>query len=342
MNIYNDIKNQSLDINCITMKLIQCSEKNSEVFIGTGFIKQDNKGKLSFRLLYDGREEHSLQDKLAYRDSLSSGSIIPEDHFFNLEATDIHGNKWYSDKIYLNVDLNVSHNTGVISSELNSLRLEKSAEEKEDASFNIVCLGDYKIPYSVMRPYGNGGSRLCETNVDLGGIQVNLVNEDGLLYISVSSCDVSLQESYENSIIQSLGILFGKRLPVLYIFRNKNGKKVTDIKSNIYERDGKLAPPISIYTPMKKSDFDKFLQSYCQKHIAGEIESLYGFWYKLFSVRNSVLEASTLACGVSIEGLIRTYYKNRFPVTPDELQAITEAKSPLNNLEINENVRSML
>ena len=342
MNIYNEIENKALDINCISMTLIQCNEECSMVFTGTGFIKQNSEGILSFRLLYDGRQEESIQTKLAFRNSLSAGSIIPEEHFFDLEATDIHGNKWYSEKIYLNVDINVSHNTGVISSDLDSLRLEKPAKEKEDASFSIACLGDYRIPYSVMRPYGNGGSRLCETNIELDGVSVNVVNEDKVLYISVSSCDVSRQKCFETSIIQSLGILLGKRLPVLYVVRDQNGKKETEIKSDIYIRDGTLESPIHIYHPVRKFDFDSFLQSYCKKYIAGEIDSLYGFWYKLFNVSNSVLEASTLSCGVAIEGIIRSYYEDRFPVTSAELEAISEAKSPLKKLEINQEVKSKL
>lgn len=246
------------------MTLIQCNAECSMIFTGTGFIKQNSEGILNFRLLYDGRQEQSIQARLAFRDSLSAGSIIPEEHFFDLEATDIHGNKWYSEKIYLSVDINVSHNTGVISSYLDSLRLEKPAKEKEDASFSIACLGDYRIPYSVMRPCGNGGSRLCETNIELDGVSVNVVNEDKVLYISVSSCDVSRQKCFETSIIQSLGILLGKRLPVLYVVRDKNGKKETEIKSDIYIRDGTLESPIHIYHPARKCDFDSFLQSYCK------------------------------------------------------------------------------
>ena len=79
-----------------------------------------------------------------------------------------------------------------------------------------------------------------------------------------------------------------------------------------------------------------------KEHLEGKIDNLYGFWYKLFNVSNSVLEASTLSCGVAIEGIVRTYYEDRFPVTASELVAITEAKSPLKRLEINQEVKSKL
>ncbi|MDF1764051.1 MAG: hypothetical protein P1U57_11630 [Oleibacter sp.] len=57
---------------------------------------------------------------------------------------------------------------------------------------------------------------------------------------------------------------------------------------------------------------------------------------------NNTVQASALACGVSIEGLVKKYFESCFPVPNDELEHLNKAKLMLKDIDIDQGVKDKL
>ncbi len=342
--LYESIISKELELDCLEMQLKQCCDNSPLIIDGTGFINQGDDGEISFKLLYNGKNDESIHSKLQFLHSLPGGSLLPTEHFFDLTAKDFYGYNWSASKIYIDPDIHVSNNTAVIKGKLEKLTLKEEARSVENTSFcRIIAEGDYRLPWNKFRDQSGGGSRLCELELKFDNFDVTLFSESNVLNISFSSDDSVDIRKYREYFIQALNIMLGKQFPILYEVYRISGTTSSEINSNRHHINGSMESPIKIWMPHDKDNFNEFIKSYISCAIKNDgLDTLFGYWHKIYLVSNNTVQASALACSVSIEGLVKKHFKSCFPVPSDELEPLNNAISILNSIDIDQGVKGKL
>ncbi|MCE0559404.1 hypothetical protein [Motilimonas sp. E26] len=341
--LYESIISKKLELDCLGMQLKQCCDNSPLIIDGTGFIKQSSDGHISFKLLYDGKSDESIFNKLQYLHSLPAGSLLPTEHFFDLTAEDFHGYQWKASKIHIDPDIHVSNNTAVIKGKIENLILEETSNAEKTPFCRVMVEGDYRLPWNKFRDQSGGGSRLSEIELKVDDIDINLFNDSNTLNISFSSSGLVNIEKYREYFIQALSILLGKQPSILYEIDRVNGLTKTKVYSNRHYVDGKLESPIKIWMPYDTESFSEFINSYISHAIEHDgLDTLFGYWHKIYLVSNSTVQASALACGVSIEGLVNKYFNQLFPIPDSEMEPLKDAMTTLKDLDIDQVVKDKL
>lgn len=345
--IYEAIVGKNLEIDCVEMELKQCCDDAPLILTGAGFIKQSSNGRIEFIFLYNNQEQDSIRSRLQFLDSMIAGSLVPKEYFFDLIGKDVHGYRWSAEKLFLNTSINVSDNAAVIKGYIERLELREVGAQEESTSFcEIVAEGDHQLPWSRYRDQPNGYSSLCEIQIKIENVDINIFSESGNTTISLVSSGAVDLDLYKKYFIQGLSILIGKKLLILYEKNGANGKATTSINSNRYHIEGSLEKPIKIWMPNDLEKFETFLGSYIScavdKGGQGGLDALYGYWHKIYLVSHCTVQAGALACGVSIEGLLKEYFKPRFSVSKEERDIIEDSLKVLKGVKLHESVGERL
>lgn len=89
-----------LNLDFKVIKLCQLGDGNSKKFEGPGNIEQNQDGTLTYKLFHNSGID--LRDFFGRFSRIKAGKIIPENHFYSFEGTDIYDRKWTSERIDLN------------------------------------------------------------------------------------------------------------------------------------------------------------------------------------------------------------------------------------------------
>ena len=137
----NKFISNSFEIDCIDIRLTQKKDKDPIVYRGPGTIYQDEHGILQLKLyskLGDTNKEISHHFK-----HCRPGKIIASDEFFSLKATDMSGNEWLADDIYISITIS-SPLTGVIIKsrldEIKTIELNKARANTKKDYLSVVYI----------------------------------------------------------------------------------------------------------------------------------------------------------------------------------------------------------
>src|SRR4051812_41530263 len=86
----------NLAIDCLEITLTQNGSATPRVYKSTGSILVSPELGVEGRIVWKRDEAHPYDQMAAFTSTLSvmSGEIVPDDHYFKLEAVDIAGNRW--------------------------------------------------------------------------------------------------------------------------------------------------------------------------------------------------------------------------------------------------------
>ena len=124
--------------------------------------------------------------------------------------------------------------------------------------------------------------------------------------------------------------------------RSQKDNSILKIKSvdNSYSNK-KVPQPFKHSSPNDLQSFSYFIEKYLEA-IDSPFSDLFGFWHKINRSWQSDIENSSLSLGVSIEGLIRSYFR-KLGLPDDEIaQQADKAKEKLGDIDLGERIRGRL
>ncbi|KAB7660141.1 hypothetical protein [Plesiomonas shigelloides] len=334
MEVYSDIIKNELNVDCLSMKFTQRTTHNPSIIETVGFIRHDEKGRLVFRAISIANAKSSIEKIILNSYTLEPGHIKPESDYFDIEAIDIFGRIWTSERIECSADVNVELNSAVILGYLNNLLLTRKVANHKSCSLITVC----KKPLYLSFDFHEGDV----FSISVKDVEYNLSLSEGLLHISFG---FNLHEDctiYESAIINGLSVLMGARVEVLYTRKIIYDNEILSVNRKPYKSQGRLLKPLGCISESGIGNMKHFLTLFCEKYVSGELYELYGFWHKLFSVSNGMIEAKSLTCGVVLEGVIKKYYHDRFAIDDVAMQCVHETELLLKDIEFDKQIKSRL
>jgi len=333
----------SFEIDCIDIRLTQKKDKDPIIYTGPGTIYQDEHGILQLKLyskLSDIQKELSHQFK-----HYIPGKIIASDNYFTLKATDMSGNEWVADNIWISVNASFPAAGLVIKSkldEIENIELNKARSNTEKNYLFIIVPGQYKIPCNKAEDLPNGGWRLNRAVFSANEIDFEFKKYDDYLIIYANSKTENLDKDIYLKLIEALSIFTGFIVRPIVIKNTQKDKDILKIKSvdNSFTNK-KLSPPFKQFTTTEFESFTCFLEKYLA-NIKTPFSDLFGFWHKINRAWQTSIENSSLSIGVAIEGILTSYFGKLGLPDKEILQQAEEAKQKIKDMDLGERIKNRL
>lgn len=333
----------SFEIDCIDIRLTQKKDRDPIIYTGPGTIYQDEHGILQLKLyskLSDIQKELSHQFKHHI-----PGKIIASDNYFTLKATDMSGNEWVADNIWVSANVSFPAAGLVIKSklyEIENIELNKARSNTEKNYLFIIVPGQYKIPCNKKEDLPNGGWRLNRAVFPANEIDFEFRKYDNYLIIYANSKTENLGKDAYIKLIEALSIMTGFIIRPVVIKNTQKDIDLLKIKSvNNSFANKEFLFPFKHCAPADLKSFTCFLEKYLI-NIKTPFSDLFGFWHKINRAWQGSIKNSSLSLGVAIEGIAKSYFRE--PGLPDKeiVQQAKEAKQLIEDGDLGKRIKDRL
>lgn len=257
----NKFISNSLEIDCIDIRLTQKKDKDPIIYTGPGTIYQDKHGILQLKLY---SKSNDIEKGLSHQFKPHiPGKIIASDNLFNLKATDMSGNEWAADNIWISTNVSCSTASLVIKSKLYEIKTIKSNEIQSNSKKNylfIIIPGQYKIPCNEKEDLPNGGWRQNKAVLSANEIDFEFRKLDNCLIINANSKIENLYKDVYLKLIEALSIITGFIVRPVVIKNTQKDIDILKIKSVDNSFANKELPfPFKHSAPADLKSFNCFL-----------------------------------------------------------------------------------
>lgn len=330
----------TFEIDCIDICLTQKTANEPIIYTGPGTIYQDEHGELHLKLyskITDIKKEVSYQFR-----HHPPGKIIPADNYFTLKATDISGTGWISDNISVSANVSVTTSSGVIKASLKEIETIEEGSTTGNNYLFIIIPGSYEIPCNETEELPNGGLHRNRSVFTINNIDFEVKKLDNCLIINADSTPDYLKADTYIKFLEALSIITGLITRPIVVKDTQQDHSILKIKSVDNSYSNKEVPqPFKHSLPDDLQSFSSFIGKYL-KAIDAPFSDLFGFWHKVNRAWQADIENSSLSLGVSIEGLISTYFRE-LGLPDDEIaQQADKAKQKLSDIDLGERIRGRL
>jgi hypothetical protein len=333
----------SLEIDCFNIFLTQKTDKDPIVYTGSGTIYQDEHGILQLKLyskINDVKKELSHQFKY-----LLPGEIIAENNYFTLRAIDMSGTEWIADNLYISPVVSFPTEGLVIKARIDEIKtneLNKSPSNINKNYLFIIVPGQYKIPCNKAEDLPNGGWRLNRTVFSANKIDFEFKKYDDYLTIYANTKTGKLDKDVYLKLLEALSIITGFIVRPMVVKSTQKDKEILKIKSVDNSFSNKeLSPPFKHFTTTELESFICFLEKYLV-NIKAPFSDLFGFWFKINRAWQSGIMHSTLSLCVSIEGIVKSYFNDKWMPDKDILYQAQKATQIIEGSDIGKRIKKYL
>lgn len=249
-----------LELDCVKMKLTQNGSASPAVYEGSGTIWQDGDGFLHLKM-YHSIANFSNELKSIF-DPFTPGEILGDEHYYSLEAMDMSGHVWKTDRLYINKS-NVSMHASamIIKSKPREITYTSDRRMSDRTTVSLTAAGKYEIPCNVMEKLSNGAvtlNTLKFTTED--GIEMSFKKSDNRLDIQIDGPTANMLDNIEDRVILALSIILGRRVNPCFMLKRYSDITQTTVKSvEFHQSDGKLLAPIGHSSPDHAKQFQQFV-----------------------------------------------------------------------------------
>lgn len=307
------------------MQLTQKAVENPVVFEGPGLLRREN-GQLSI-IIYHSLISEVRDGHLGMLVGSVPGQMIPEHRYYTLSGTDINGQEWESDYVF--VSAHYGPNSVVVTGALTDLR-----------TVPVPFVGvPQQIKYHLTENVFTSHRRrlLKETvAIDSNGCKVVISNNEGPSFVEVRSEDVS--EALGESLLKALEVVTGKIIQLDGAEFRCNGTWWYALNSNSPELvNDPIDPPVE---SVPSDSFGLLIsQLHCFFHDSGEV--FWGFWHKINRAWQAGIASAALTVSVSIEGILKSYFSESGK--DDQFKAMAlAARECLESLAVDDRVKNYL
>ena len=327
--------NNDFELDCVKITLTQQVENDPIIYSGPGTIYQDKKGTLNLKMYHTLQKENKT---IKVRDNLILGKIICDEMYYHLEAIDISGDSWISENILL------SAFEYIIKAELKEIRKETELDKKniKNCRLYLVVPGNFRIPCNQNEELPNGGWKYNTSIFSKYGFDFEFKEKDNFLELEIRSKSKSLSEKHEKKILEALSIILGQLIKPVLVTLNSKNSYIIKLKSKSSQKFiCKLNPPFHNSNPNNITHFQNFICKYFIP-INTSYSDLFEFWFKVYiGWQTGVINASLLIT-VSIEGILKTYFKMYGLPDDDILTQAKDAKYQIEKIELGKRIENII
>jgi hypothetical protein len=328
---------KKLIIDCPHIRLTQNKEKDPEIYEGPGLIARLGTSNFDLRMYPTSHpNSDSPFDKWFSQQfgSLSPGTIIPNDHYFSLEATDLQGTVWRNSAVSPNLTSGAAGT--VLTANLDVINAATDIEVTASSALKLHFFDELKLPYNRTtqvettvenRTVSSSFSRdRAEFDIAfMHYIVKKVLPEEGDIVMFVSSHDGDLQSGLENRIQEALRFVTFSDVSWCICERAGGGKLEISVTTSREATTGFLRPPLRARSEFFNnywSMFSAYLLHVTTNHNVGEYHPLTQQLNPLLTSHSVGLQTIELLLGVAVEGVLKAEFGSLAAPNAELLESI--------------------
>ena len=301
------IVEKSFIIECSKIILTQNIGTDPVIYSGPGSIYQDENYQLFVKIYHIYEDPiDQLRNYNVLKSMSASSGIVEDSHFFKLEAFDMNGKSWVTEKVLITILLIPTFSIGrVINVKIDDISTMTPFSHEKEAISQVVIPGKFNLPYNAWLQEGAVKS-LSAIQFELENAKISINRFQG--YLEIQICHPLDVSPIKNGLLEALSIAIGYELSPLITYTVANGERTMKIHSS---NSSIISNKYSIINSLPGRDAEKLIQftSCYINTFKSKPNDFYLFWKKVVGAGRTYLEVSWLVVSVSIEGLINDFSK---------------------------------
>lgn len=333
------------------MRLVGTStDKSHGVWEGSGELRQNDRGQLTVRLLVPTDRDQPAVDGLL--GIVRLGEIIPDEEYFALEAVDVAGRTWTSQRLHPSWTWGAG---GVAIAEVFEASATIPTADHSPGSRGWAWFpGRMNIPtdeFKVTEEKIDGESpktthRRVVTRGSAGGWDFTMESKPGGLEVRVSQAEEDLPSGWDVRVAEALQFILGREVIGTAIWTAlQNGESLCFRSEQFLEPTRATLPPLSGGDPAHAPEVLRLLDRYLRHIPSGAADSLHPLSAILRGVvaaRQGSFDSQVLTTGVAVEAVLALEHADTGPSEQEEADAWKLVSSNIGQLVIPDRVRRRL
>lgn len=306
----------------------QCGAATPIIYRGPGTIRQGAKGELLLQILDTSHIDETEKFKRAFDNGPGFGKLVPEEGYFDVEATDNAGNQWGAKR----QSVECRFGQGVTQVEVELTRWDRSEERR------VKRLGNGKswwIPRTFDLPWnekaqiegmpgfskfvGTGAGCSWEAAKSKQGVHIEFWAEAG----DIDFLSTRFRRGLEILCGQSLDPRITDSYDTLLYTETLHRPR------QVYDRLKGLAPlrrRVVADAPAANHFLSQFLALRPRENGKGDpARVIYAFWHRILRALHEDIENASLTLSVAIEGVIKNVFAPQKTADPEFIAALHQA-----------------
>jgi hypothetical protein len=307
---------KSLVINCPRMTITQLASNSPEVYQGSGSITRTSSGQLELKLFHSGDVSLSSFFRKVPEGYGAVGKPVPENRYFNLDATDNQGREWRSERFSIDkrfsIDEKFQGNEVTITAQLYKISHTAQVLSNENASLRLQLSEIIDIPFYYVMQTGERAKPLINfAYFQACGYEFIIKHESNGTLIEVTSNSSDLPNFIETRVCEALQFVVGVLISWSIFELNQSDKKTIVVQALLNKGNGDIQreklPPIRLYGRDTDKDIWNLFEKYLY-HIINypkkDFHPVSGWVRRVIDARTPIVETRMLVFPVAVEGLL--------------------------------------
>jgi hypothetical protein len=344
MNLNNENINALLGfrfaLDFIKIILTQKGCDSPIIYSGPGTIAQNEDGNFHLKLYHSFVDTH--KELFGETGQIGPGQLIGDKHYFSLSAVDMTGGEWVAEKVLVPRGLSFPAAGKIVTSKitkLNKVEMRKNSGEKSNVF--MLVKGKFSIPANDFED--RDGHRYLNTfKMENDFFDIELKERNDHLLIRLNGQKEFFKEETADILLEALSIIFGKIVTPVYREMAHGETQVTSLISTPKNFPNvNISEPIPCKFPHKASPLKEFLEKYLS-FASKPYTDLFGFWHKINRSWQGGVVNAALYITVSIEGIIKTDFKEYGYPDEDFINQINDAIESIKTLDIGKRAKERI
>jgi len=311
----------------------QESEKPLE-YAGSGLIRQNQESRLEFILIESSSPSFTENIKRMRGNAGELGKILPPDEYYSLEATDLSGWTWKSDRF--RVSRSFGPGGSIALGDIYVLEHMESSESR-NTIIRLEILCEVKLPFAeaTKKTVNAGTDELISWERNMarfkaGQFELTITNENSILTVVATSEKASSPDYFETRIVEALQYVASRTLSWGILQKTAAGKSVTYLRS---PNEGQLSTNLSLPIDYIHSDlagkwvwllFRKYLEHICDYKGKDrfQMHPLSAWLHYVRNTSTGSIFAKGLGLGIAVEGILKYEYSKIGRSSPESIKAV--------------------
>ncbi|PDV97046.1 hypothetical protein A9Q02_19585 [Candidatus Chloroploca asiatica] len=334
------MREHQLELQCSELCLHQAMSEAPQIR-GPGVIRQKADGELELTLyVTDGLDPDMLWHRLAQRDELKPGLIIPSDQFYELTAFDIQGRQWTATRI----EPTFIGGTGCMCrARLAEIQSRYQSEKLlvRQPSISFVFAERVSLPFNqsttITRTVGKNTSQhhaLDVFNFSNDDYEFQLSHEEAQLIVKVTAKNGGFPVQFARRVVEALQFITARPLTWTLCTNWKNDTISTSIRGlRPTTTSSRLQPPLNFSDATSEAVSDLFL-CYLDHVCRDTTDHLHPISAQVRAICHASLgavETEALVICTAIESLVPLMAQGTFQLSEDDALWVKQAQAYFDN-----------
>lgn len=321
------------------------------VYHGPGKLFYTDEGKLSIELfclnLNEKESSKNHDRKLDQISNYKPGQLIPTEHYFDLDATDISGKQWHAENIWFPRTACSGTMGEIIVFEIQEYILyQKNRWTEKEPNLIFYINGKFNLPWNKYQKKENSWSlNICELEFENFLFYAEYFDDSFMIVKLSLGKPEKLTKNHKKLsrlFLEALRIATGRFIQPILCIENFGQKQTVRIQSRKKTIETKSIKSPLHHTHPDSGSFSEFIKCYLtyQKE---PLSILYRYWFKILDVQGNHFENLALVLTTSIEGIVRKYFNKSGLPDKDFIEKIDKTKNIIHDAQnIPEDIKSRI